>query len=62
MVKADITANNAADRALMKDLQVVGPPTMLFLGSDGTEVAGTRLVGEVGKSDFLETLAVADGG
>lgn len=62
MVKADVTANNAADRALMEDLQVVGPPTMLFLGPDGAEVAGTRLVGEVGKSDFLETLALAGGG
>ncbi len=31
----------------MKELQVVGPPTMLFLSNDLREKPSTRLVGEI---------------
>ena len=36
-----------SDQALMKELQVVGPPTMLFLDGSNNEIAGSRLVGEI---------------
>lgn len=47
LIKADLSDFNDENAALMKALEVAGPPTMLFFDSAGREVAGTRLVGSV---------------
>ncbi|MBW8282564.1 MAG: thioredoxin family protein, partial [Rhizobium sp.] len=48
----DLTTSNTDLAGLMKSLDVIGPPTMLFF--DGTaEVADTRLVGEVDKDNLV---------
>jgi len=47
LLKADVTEFDARNAELMKQLQVAGPPTMLFFDKDAREVAGTRLVGSV---------------
>lgn len=47
LLKADVTEFDARNAELMKQLQVAGPPTMLFFDEDAREVAGTRLVGSV---------------
>ncbi|GEO86274.1 MULTISPECIES: protein-disulfide reductase DsbD [Alphaproteobacteria] len=51
-LSVDLTTSNTDLAGLMKSLDVVGPPTMLFF--DGpAEVAETRLVGEVDKADLV---------
>uniref|UniRef100_UPI000468FB9D thioredoxin fold domain-containing protein n=1 Tax=Nitratireductor aquibiodomus TaxID=204799 RepID=UPI000468FB9D len=47
LIKADLSDFNDENAALMKALQVAGPPTMLFFDPTGREVPGTRLVGSV---------------
>lgn len=47
LVKVDITRPDALNGGLMKALEVVGPPTMLFFDSARSEVANTRLIGEI---------------
>jgi thioredoxin:protein disulfide reductase len=47
LIKLDVTANTPAQREMMRSLQVVGPPTMIFVDPRSREAAGTRLVGDV---------------
>ena len=59
LLRADVTANDALDQALMKHLQVVGPPTILIIGPDGREYRAQRTTGEVSANVFLGRLAQA---
>lgn len=45
LLQVDVTAYNDADRELMRTLQVIGPPSLLFFGTDGMEVSRYRVVG-----------------
>nr|WP_295584279.1 protein-disulfide reductase DsbD [uncultured Lamprocystis sp.] len=46
LLQADVTANDAADQALMQGrFKLPGPPAILFFDSAGTETPGLRLVG-----------------
>ncbi|RAP35874.1 thiol:disulfide interchange protein [Legionella quinlivanii] len=56
VLKIDVTANDAAAQALMKQYQVVAPPTFLFFNSAGKELSGLRLVGDVSTREFLDRL------
>src|SRR5690606_1516020 len=47
LVKADLTQFTDANRELMSQLRVAGPPTMIFFDSSGQETSGTRLVGDI---------------
>lgn len=47
LIKVDLTHLTDEKQVLMKKLNVVGPPTMLFYNADGEERAGTRLVGDI---------------
>lgn len=51
-IKVDLTVLDEANQALMRDLAVVGPPTMIFFDPNAAEANGSRLVGDV----TLETL------
>ncbi len=51
LVRVDVTANDAQDKALQQFLKVIAPPTLVFLGADGREA--TRMVGEVSAEQFL---------
>ena len=44
-LRADVTANDAADQALMRKFGIIGPPAILFFGPDGQERREYRLVG-----------------
>ncbi len=55
-IKADVTKNNAATDALMKQFNVVAPPTFLFFNSNGEERQALRQVGEINSKDFLKAL------
>ncbi len=57
LLKADVTANNEADQALLKRFGVYGPPTTAFFNGQGRECRAFRLVGFVEASDFRAHLA-----
>ncbi len=57
LLKADVTANNAADQALLRRFGVYGPPTTAFFGVHGRECRAFRLVGYVAAEDFQAHLA-----
>ncbi|MGA1371914.1 MAG: protein-disulfide reductase DsbD [Pseudomonadales bacterium] len=46
-LKADVTANSEQDRALLETLGLFGPPSLVFFGTDGVEMPGTRVQGEI---------------
>lgn len=54
LLKADVTANDSADRELLKKYELFGPPAMLFFDSDGRELRSLRLVGFIDADDFVE--------
>jgi thiol:disulfide interchange protein DsbD len=45
LLRADVTADDAQDQALLKRLDIKGPPTIAFFGPDGQERAAFRVVG-----------------
>ncbi|MDO9371204.1 MAG: protein-disulfide reductase DsbD [Gammaproteobacteria bacterium] len=53
LLRADVTADDATDRALQKTLGVFGPPTMIFYGRDGQERKEYRLIGALNAGKFL---------
>ncbi|MFP4278716.1 MAG: protein-disulfide reductase DsbD [Halochromatium sp.] len=57
LLQADVTANDAADKALMQErFGIPGPPAMLFFDAEGQEQRGWRLVGFVPAADFAAHL------
>jgi thiol:disulfide interchange protein DsbD len=54
-LKADVTQNNAQDKALMAHFNVIGPPAILFF-TQGKENRTQRIVGEIGAQDFINRL------
>lgn len=57
LIKLDVSGNTPEQRQIMQDLQVVGPPTMIFVDAEGRETAGTRLVGDVTKTTLQASAA-----
>lgn len=56
VLKVDLTNITAAQRELMHNLDVVGPPTMIFFQADRQEAEADRLIGEFGTSDLLKSV------
>lgn len=52
LLQADVTANDAADQALLKRFGIFGPPTIAFFGPDGTERSNYRVVGYMKAAEF----------
>ncbi|MCG6870314.1 MAG: protein-disulfide reductase DsbD [Gammaproteobacteria bacterium] len=52
LVQADVTANRAEDKALLKHFGLFGPPAILFFGPDGSEVRSYRVVGFMSADNF----------
>jgi thiol:disulfide interchange protein DsbD len=59
LLKADVTANDAADQALLKRFGIFGPPTIAFWRPDGTEQTNFRVVGFMKAAEFAEVAAQA---
>jgi thiol:disulfide interchange protein DsbD len=57
LLQADVTANDADDKALMQQrFGIPGPPAMLFFDASGEELRGYRLVGFVPADEFAAHL------
>ncbi len=59
LLKADVTANNDNDRALLKRFRLFGPPGTIFFDASGNEVRAARLIGYQNSRGFLDTLRSA---
>jgi thiol:disulfide interchange protein DsbD len=57
LLQADVTANDAEDKALLKRFGLFGPPGILFFDSQGKELETLRVIGYQKADLFLETLA-----
>ena len=47
LLRADVTANDDQDRALLSEYGLFGPPSLVFFAEDGAEIADVRIQGEV---------------
>ena len=56
LLKADVTANTADDRALLRRFTLFGPPATLFFDAKGRELREQRLVGFQNAERFGRTL------
>jgi len=60
LVRFDITASNAEQRALLDQYKLFGPPALMFFGKNGTEKSDQRVIGEINAADFAERVAIAN--
>ena len=60
LLKADVTANSADDKALLARFGLFGPPGIVFFDRNGQEKKGIRVVGFQEASRFVETLKGLD--
>ena len=56
LLRADVTANDAAHRALLAHFDLFGPPSLLFFSPTSGELRAFRLQGEIGSEAFARHL------
>ena len=56
LLQVDVTANNAQDSALLKELKVLGLPTLLFFDANGKEIPQSRVTGFMDAAAFVQHL------
>jgi thiol:disulfide interchange protein DsbD len=61
LLRADVTANDDIDQALLARFGIYGPPTIAFFGATGTEEKAYRVVGFVPAAKFRNHLASLPG-
>ncbi|PYY81306.1 thiol:disulfide interchange protein [Pseudomonas sp. TKO26] len=54
LLRLDVTQDNADGRELLGRYKVPGPPSMLWIGPDGSERRSQRITGEVDANTFLQ--------
>jgi len=52
LLRADVTANDDVDKALLRHFRIFGPPTIAFYGADGVERSSFRVVGYMEAAEF----------
>ena len=61
LIRFDMSASNAEQRALLDGYQLFGPPAILFFAPSGDEWQDLRVVGEVDAPEFARRLQAAAG-
>ena len=61
LLQADVTANNADDKALLKRFGLFGPPGIIFFDKQGHEIPGGRVIGYQDADKFMQALQRANG-
>lgn len=59
LIRFDMSASNAEQRALLDGYQLFGPPAILFFAPSGDEWRNLRVVGEVDAPEFARRLQAA---
>jgi thiol:disulfide interchange protein DsbD len=60
LLQVDVTANDAADRAMLKRFGLFGPPGIILFGRDGREIPDSRVIGYQNSQKFLASLGKLD--
>ncbi|MDZ4315523.1 MAG: protein-disulfide reductase DsbD [Azonexus sp.] len=60
LLKADVTANSADDKALLARFGLFGPPGILFFDKSGKEIKTVRVVGFQDAASFIQSLHRAE--
>jgi thiol:disulfide interchange protein DsbD len=61
LVKLDVTDFSKDTQALLNELKVAGPPTVMFFDAARREVAGTRLIGGMSSAELAQSARRAGG-
>ncbi|HEY6241808.1 MAG TPA: protein-disulfide reductase DsbD [Burkholderiales bacterium] len=56
LLRADVTANSADDKALLKRYRLFGPPGIVFFDASGREIEGLRVIGYQPPEKFIRSL------
>lgn len=57
LLQADVTKNDADDKAMLKRFQLFGPPGIIFFDRNGHEIPGGRVIGFQNADRFAQSLA-----
>lgn len=60
VVRFDMTASNAEQRALLDRYALFGPPALMFFDKNGEEKSDQRVIGEINAQDFAERVGKAN--
>lgn len=60
LLQADVTANDAEDKELLKRFQLFGPPGIILFNKQGKEMLGGRIIGYQNTSKFALSIAVLE--
>ena len=60
LVRFDMTASNAEQRALLDRYALFGPPVLMFFDKNGEEKSDQRVIGEINAQDFAERVGKAN--
>ena len=60
LVRFDMTASNAEQRALLDRYALFGPPALMFFDKNGEEKSDQRVIGEINAQDFAERVGKAN--
>jgi thiol:disulfide interchange protein DsbD len=61
LLRADVTANDDSDQTLLHQLDLIGPPAILFFDHDGAEKRSYRLQGFIEPLPFVQHVKSANG-
>lgn len=61
LLRVDVTANTADDKALLKRFRLFGPPGIVFFDAGGREIEGLRVIGYQPADKFIRVLDAATG-
>jgi thiol:disulfide interchange protein DsbD len=59
LLRADVTANAADDKALLTRFRLFGPPGIVFFDAGGREIQGLRVIGYQPPQKFMKSLDLA---
>jgi len=60
LLQVDVTANDAADKAMLKRFGLFGPPGIIFFDARGREIGDSRVIGYQDARKFLGSLSRLD--
>jgi len=61
LLQADVTANDDADKAMLRRFHLVGPPGIIFFDARGNEFSDSHIIGFQSAESFLKTLDYVTG-
>ena len=56
LLQVDVTANDAADKAMLKRFGLFGPPGIILFDAQGNEIADSRVIGYQNAQKFINSL------